>query len=500
MSSNLARDSDLALPELGVGVTYMPALEPLLNRFPDLVDVIEIEPQTLWISNDRQKDKYRALDGVFENIAALPFRKLVHSVGVPVGGSVKPEPQNLSLLARNVELLQSPWVSDHLSFNATPEFHTGFFLPPRQTQEGIDNAVAAIRELQLAIKVPVAVETGVNYFQSRADEIPDGLFVADIAKRSGCGILLDLHNLYCNQINGRQTIDEFLAQISFQHVWEVHLAGGLEMDGYWLDAHSGAIPVPLVELCRHIFPRLTNLKAVIFEIFPSFVAEVGLETVRKQIEVVRELWELRGRSSDSQIGHTFKPPEIPTTVSEQWPPTQWEEALGALVIGRNCNTDIAAQLARDPAVSLVRGLIHEFRGSMVVSVLRLTSRLLILCLGADGFTLVLREFWSKNSPRQFASDEAEAFAEYLIALDLTVPHLMKTLEFERAAVATLLTGESRVVSFDFDPFPLFRALSAGRLPELIGRPGKFEIELDSNDPVSESGLDVDSVRRAFPFH
>ena len=110
MSSNSARDSDLALPELGVGVTYMPALEPLLNRFPDLVDVIEIEPQTLWISNGRQGDKYRALDGVFENIAALPFRKLVHSVGVPVGGSVKPEPQNLSLLLLRVWCRKHAWM------------------------------------------------------------------------------------------------------------------------------------------------------------------------------------------------------------------------------------------------------------------------------------------------------------------------------------------------------------------------------------------------------
>jgi uncharacterized protein len=174
--------------------------------------------------------------------------------------------------------------------------------------------------------------------------------------------------------------------------------------------------------------------------------------------------------------------------------------LGALVIGQRCNTDIAAQLAPDPAIRLVCELIHEFRGSMIVRVLRMTSRLMILCLGADGFTLVLNDFWSKNPPRPFASDEAEAFAQYLIDLDLTVPHLMKTLEFERAAIASLISGETRVVGFDFDPLPLFRALSAGRLPELVGRPGKFEIELNSDSLDSEIGLEMERVRYAFPFH
>lgn len=489
----MAKGSREELPELGVGVTYMPTLEPLLRQYPSLVDVIEIEPQTLWRSNGSTEKQYSAFDGVFEKIAELPFRKLVHNVGIPVGGTIKADQHSLSLLAKNVEILKSPWASDHLSFNATSEFHTGFFLPPLQNPDSVRNAVDAIRRLQDAVGVPVAIETGVNYFRSRTGEIPDGHFVAEISERSGCGILLDLHNIYCNQVNGRQSIEQFLGQISLSKVWEVHLAGGLELDGYWLDAHSGAIPVPLFELCQGIFPQLTNLKAVVFEIFPSFVAEVGLGVVRRQLELVRTLWDMRSTSRrlPTRVGSPRL--EFVGTVDQTCTASQWEEALGAMVIGRTCTTNISLELATDPAVNLVRGLIHEFRGSMIVSLLRMTSTLLMLCLGTDGFTLILKDYWSKNSPQQFASDEAQAFAKYLIVLDLAVPHLIKTLEFEHAAIQSFIAGKAFVVQFDFDPFPLFRALSNGRLPDILGKQGNFEIELNPSSLDGEIDLDAIQV-------
>ena len=431
---------------------------------------------------------------MFETIEALPCRKLVHSVGAPVGGTVRPAPQAVDLLAANVRRLGSPWISEHLSFNATPAFHTGFFLPPRQTAAGIANAAAAARSLARACGVPIAVETGVNYLRPRPDEIPDGRFVAEVAEAADCGILLDLHNLYCNQRNGRASIEAFLDQIPLDRVWEVHLAGGLELDGFWLDAHSGAIPAALVEACQAIFPRLPNLKAVVFEIFPSFVREVGLDTVARQVEVLRRLWEARGRDARPAIAR------FPSAASDPTDLAEWEAALGSAVVGAADGPAFPGDLLNDPGVGLVRGLIREFRGSMIVGVLRLTSRLMMLTLGPEAFTAVLRDFWSRNPPRQFASSEADAFGDYLAALALPVPHLAKVLEFERAAIDSLMHDSTRVVRFDFDPVPLLRALAAGRLPETAGRGGQFEITLTSAAPSAASGIDLASLRAAYPFH
>src|SRR3546814_3270109 len=99
----------------------------------------------------------------------------------------------------------------------------------------------------------------------------DGEFIAEIAERADCGILLDMHNLWCNQLNGRQPVDDVLATLPLERVWEIHLAGGDAVAGYWLDAHSGLVPDPLMELCRTWFPRLPNLKAVIIVNIPDYL-------------------------------------------------------------------------------------------------------------------------------------------------------------------------------------------------------------------------------------
>ena len=151
-------------------------------------------------------------------------------------------------LAETVTALGAPWASEHLSFNAIQTGcaveQIGFLLPPRQTHAGVDVAVHNIRCLMPRLPVPFAFETGVNYLQPRADELRDGEFVAAIAMKANCGILLDLHNLWVNERNGRQSVTEFVDMLPLDRVWEVHLAGGMMLGDYYLDAHSDVIPGP----------------------------------------------------------------------------------------------------------------------------------------------------------------------------------------------------------------------------------------------------------------
>jgi len=410
-----------------------------------------------------------------------------------VGGSVPGIDAQLPLLRETVRKLDAPWASEHLAFNLTPDFFTGFFLPPRQTAAGMDMYVAAIRRLADAVQVPLAIETGVNYLHPRADEIPDGEFVAELADRAGCGILLDLHNLFTNERNGRQKVWDFLKQIPLDRVWEIHLAGGFEWGGYWLDAHSGAIPDALFALSREVVPHCPHLKAVIFEVFTSFLPSFGLDGVRTEMERLRELWDTR-RPAPALLRAPREPwPNARVTVSE------WEAALGSLAIGREPATELARDLAADQGIALMRGLIHEFRASMVVGVYRLSCRLMMMALTPDVFRAILEDFWSQHPPQQYAAAEAEAFIGYLRVKNLRLPQLDKVLEFEKAAMDTLLDGTPRTVHFSSDPFPLLRALAEGRLPEGIPKVGDYEIELKPDGPVTVSGLDLEQVRARFRF-
>ena len=333
MSMQTSMFTDLAAlpsgPALGVGITYSAAIETLLDRRPELFDVVEIEPQTTWTRTPDPATPYVVKEDVTHRLLALPGRKLIHSVGTPVGGSVRPEPAQLRLLQETVERFDAPWISDHLSFNRTPEFSTGFFLPPRQTSRGVRTVTTAIHDLQAGLTVPVAIETGVNYLRPRPDELNDGEFVRRVVESANCGLLLDLHNVFANAWNGRQSVDEFLDQLPLDRVWEIHLAGGMEVDGFWLDAHSGAIPDALYAISERVVPKLPNLGAIIFEIFPSFVSIVGLDVVEEQIHRLRALWARRAaveRPLRSMATTTLDSPPAEVLV-----PEVWERALGALV-------------------------------------------------------------------------------------------------------------------------------------------------------------------------
>jgi hypothetical protein len=157
---------------LGVGITYSSVIEPLLRAHPELVEVLEFEPQTTWVKSPEGTGQYRPDEKVLRHLLTLPGRKLIHSVGALSVGPYGLTPAT-SKVCETICYFDSPWVSDHLSFNQTPELATGFFLPPRQTQAGVDLVVDSIRHLQAALGVPVCVETGANYLRPRPDE-PDG--------------------------------------------------------------------------------------------------------------------------------------------------------------------------------------------------------------------------------------------------------------------------------------------------------------------------------------
>ena len=131
--------------------------------------------------------------------------------------------------------------------------------------------------------------------------------MAAVAEQASCGLVLDLHNAYTNARNRRQSVAEFLSEIPRERVWELHLAGGMEHASFWLDAHCGAMPTPVVEFAREIVPTLPNLKAIVFEVLPEFVDSVGVPTIRAQLDILRELWNLRRESSASEPSTMTRP-------------------------------------------------------------------------------------------------------------------------------------------------------------------------------------------------
>lgn len=473
------------LPRLGVGMIYLPGLDPLFEAGQDLIDVIEIEPQTMLASS---ADGYRLDDRLFALVDAYPHPKLVHGVGIPIGGTHPPRPEEVAPFAEAVRRVSSPWTSEHLGFlragKGGEEFHAGMFLTQVQTERAVHAVAANIRAMQAMLPVPLAFETPANYLRPRAGEMSDGAFFGAIAEEADCGILLDLHNLWCGERNGRQPVLDVLAELPLERVWEVHLAGGYEQDGYWLDAHSGVLPDGLLELAGTVLPALPNLRAVNFETDDQFLrlGKVSVAELIDQLRQIRALW-------DGLVdGATTAPPARPGIVVGRYEagdagelpaPEDWEAALAKVTLHRPATAAVDrldATLRADPGTALLRKMTESFRGSKVVDVLWYTFRMIMLSQGEEAFRHLLSVFWEENNPRLFTVDEATEFAEFAIARHTGIPHLAELAAYDLANRRVLDGGEQENVRFTTDPVALLDALAAGRLPE-GNPPGEYEVVL-----------------------
>jgi uncharacterized protein (UPF0276 family) len=465
----------MKLQALGVGLTHFPGLSPVLEECAGLIDLLEIEPQTFWFEGGDVGDAFWVNESVLEALTALPFPKLIHGVGFPVGGTEPPDAAQLGALRRCIAALEAPMFSEHLSFNRVrrPDgslFYTGFLLPPLQTPESVASAVSSIRSLTQHFVLPFAVETGVNYLRPLPGEMPDVAFVAAVVEQADCGILLDLHNLYANQRNGRQPLDEFLAQIPLDRVWELHLAGGHEHEGYWLDAHSGGMPQEVFEAALRLARRLPNLQAIVFEVFPPHMAALGPAGFRRELENMRRIWDARGADLRQIPAPTARRPVASQPLDAGSPvpvsPVEWENALGSLVTRQPAGGRAAHLLAEDPGIEILRKLVDDFRSGVLVRTLPLTTRLLLFEIGLRRLQELLADFFRQNTPELFGSREAAHFGQFLRRHSISVRGFDSILEFELATIQTLMDQQSRTVVFPFDPMPVLRALGEGRIPEV----------------------------------
>jgi uncharacterized protein (UPF0276 family) len=455
----------VASAALGVGMIYTPQLDGVIEAAADLIDLVEVEPQTLWRRAEGAAERYTVDRVQLARVQSLACRKVLHGVGFPVASVRPPSAAQIPPLLETIDALGPAWMSEHLAFNRVVDggefIDTGFMLPPRQTRAGVAAAIAAIGSVADLLPIPFAVENGISYLAPRADEMPDGAYVAAVVEGADCGLVLDLHNAWANHRNGRQPLADFLATIPLERVWELHLAGGMEYRGYWLDAHSGAIAEPVIEIARELIPRLPHLKALVFEITPSFLDIVEPPVIVRQLEILHELWRLRREDMRSiRVGRPQR--KLPRNQAPN--PQMWEDTLGALVIERDSAGELAREIAADPGLQVFRHLAGEFRASTVIGTLPFSGRLLLLALGRARFTEVLANFWRSAPPEAFGSREARAFARYLSGLDIAIPLLDQLLAYDVAVVAALIDNTSQQVRFRHDPRLLLACIADHRMP------------------------------------
>jgi len=458
----------MARLDLGAGLVVFPDLVPLLDEIGDRADVYELEPQTCWLPTGDPDRPWRTDREVFASIAGRHRPVLAHGVSAPVGGTEPPDPRAVALFAESVAALGAVAASEHLAFNRAvvdgSTVETGLFLPPCPSDALVELAIESIATYQRHLSVPFSIENAVSYLRPRPGELPDSTIVARVAEGADCGILLDLHNLWCNERNGRESTADALARLPLERVTEVHLAGGQWLGGCYLDAHSGPVDPELMATAARVLPMLPEVRAVLFEILPSRLWGVGVDPLLAQLESLQDLVEQARRAARRRPPaepHDAEAPDIAdrpldADSAADPSPAAWESDLASAAIG-------AATTVDDPAVPVLRELVDAGRRGRVSAAARTTIRLLLVSC-PDDVDRILDDYCRARSPRLWSHDEGAQLLSWLAAQELPIARLGDAVQLDLAALRHAIDGGAQQVVLDGDPNRLLAALAAGDQP------------------------------------
>lgn len=169
-------------------------------------------------------------------------------------GLLSPDPldaRHLDCWARLIERFEPVLVSEHLCWTRLDGVHFHDLLPSPATPQMLDFAVERVGQVQERLRRRFAIENITRYVEFSASTIPEGEFLAELARRSGCALLVDLENLHLNEVNLGVPALDVLRALPADAVAELHIAGHSAGEGgLVLDDHGGAVPEAVWALLR----------------------------------------------------------------------------------------------------------------------------------------------------------------------------------------------------------------------------------------------------------
>ena len=179
----------------------------------------------------------------------------LHGVGLSLGSTDPLDRGHLAKLARLIERIEPALVSEHLCWSGVDGRCLNDLLPLPYTDEALAHVCARIDRVQQALQRPIAVENLSSYVAFRDATMTEWDFVADVARRSGCLLLVDVNNIHVSAVNHGFDADAYLAAIPPAAVAEIHLAGFERHDGILIDTHSRPVAPEVWALYRRALQR-----------------------------------------------------------------------------------------------------------------------------------------------------------------------------------------------------------------------------------------------------
>lgn len=228
-----------AFPIAGLaGASFKPEHMPAILDDPDPTGFFEVHAENYMGAGGAP---HAALTKIREN-----FPVSLHGVCMSIGGPERLDPEHLARFRAVVDRYQPSIVSEHLAWSTHETTYHNDLLPLPYTQRTLDHVCDHIDEAQETIGTRILLENPSTYVAFEQTTMPEAEFISQIVQRTGCGLLLDLNNVFVSATNHGYSAMGYLADFPLEHVGEIHLAGHTEQEDdegepLLIDSHDGPV-------------------------------------------------------------------------------------------------------------------------------------------------------------------------------------------------------------------------------------------------------------------
>ena len=265
---------------LGVGIGWRPEIDLFIEQLPELgfVEVVaeNIDPRRPPASLNVLRDR---------GVPVIP-----HGISLSLGGAERPDPARLAHLARCAKAFDAPVVSEHVAFVRAAGREAGHLLPVPRTADSLAVMVDNVLTAQAALPVPLALENVAALLAWPDDEMSEADFITELLDQTGAGLLLDVANLYTNQVNFGADAVMAMTRLPLDRIAYVHVAGGELRDGLWHDTHRHDVPAVVLDVLAELVSRC-HPPGVMLERDGRFPSD---DVLASELEKIRSVVTARG--------------------------------------------------------------------------------------------------------------------------------------------------------------------------------------------------------------
>ena len=271
----------LGLPHLGDGVGLRDA------HFAHLMTTAPADWGVGWfeIISENFLDQAGWPAQVLEVVAA--HRPVVmHGVSLSIGSTAPLDRAYVRKLRELAERVGARWISDHLCWTGVGGVTTHDLLPMPLTEESLSHTADRVRAVQDWLGRPLVLENPSSYLEFRASTMPEQEFLGRLAEDTGCGLLLDVNNVYVSATNHGFDAAAYIDALPADAIVQMHLAGCSDCGNHLIDTHDHPVPGPVWPLYARAQARTGGVATLLewdarIPSYPDLLVELGKARVAR---------------------------------------------------------------------------------------------------------------------------------------------------------------------------------------------------------------------------